>query len=358
MRIRINWTRIVDRLCRSWHWLLRNWAAMILPPAMFLLVAGVTRQLNRAWEGSNVGKFRQHLEAAERAIGEGNLKAALPELEAAERLTPEQPEAHGELANAYRQTGRQAEALDHMERAFRLKPKEAGIPDAKSTWLGLAESNYVAGRMDVADRILHEDVLPRWPDLPDAHVYLGRIQWFRDGSEAGVRKALASFETALRLDPKHMDARKSYGDCMASLGRLEEAERAYRIVLEINPKHRPAAKELAGILRREGKLEAAKQVLAGLEALDQRTNRLRHLETKVSLQNHTLNDLLEIGELYLELDRNREAEQALLRYTRQEPTDPRGHRMLAEACKKLNRPKDAELSIRLADALEAKKGDH
>jgi predicted Zn-dependent protease len=143
---------------------------------------------------------------------------------------------------------------------------------------------------------------------------------------------------------------------MARLGKLDEAAQAYGTVLQMNPKHRAAAKELAGVLRRQGKLDEARHVLAGLEEIDRQESRARHLETVISLGNHTLKDLIEIGELYLKLDRVREAEQALLRYTRQEPTDPRGHRKLAEACKRLNRTQDAELAIRLADALDGKKG--
>src|SRR5262249_49007679 len=159
--------------------------------------------------------------------------------------------AHQQLAMAYHQAGKEDKSLDHMERALRLRPNNGG--EFKGTWINLVQNNVRIGRVDVAERILREDILTRWADIPADHYYQGMIALRRNSSEPGYRRALASFETALKLDPKHAQARKSYGDCQARLGNLAEAETAYRAVIEVNSQDRGAIKELSAVLRQQNK---------------------------------------------------------------------------------------------------------
>jgi Tfp pilus assembly protein PilF len=326
----------------------------LIPPTVFLLACGITRQLTRTRDGVAAQRWMDHTKAAMRSLKQGDAKAAVAELEKAEQSEIDMPQAHQQLARAYQQAGKEDKSLEHSERSLRLRPNNGG--EFKGMWISLVQNNIRIGRVDIAERMLREDIFPRWPDLPDAHYYQGMIALRRDSSEAGYRRALASFEAALKLDPKHAGARKSYGDCQARLGNPADAEKAYRAAIDINSQDRGAIKELSAVLRQQGKNDEAKRVLARLEALGEKQRRLRHLQAKVALGQPTHQEILELGQRCLELERFQEAEQSLFVYTKQEPADPAGHRALAEVYRRTNHPKDAESSLKLADALDSKRG--
>jgi tetratricopeptide (TPR) repeat protein len=330
-----------------WSGLRRHWAALLLPPAVFLLAAGVTRQVLRARQGLDTARWEASYQAAGVAGIAGDRDAALAALLDAAAHAPDDAGAHIRLAEGFEHLDQKERALDHVEQAIRLREVEKPAP-----WLGLVRAHADAGRLDDAGRILHQEVMPRWPDAAEAHYYEGVLISLGVTGDEGLQRALESFERALELDADAIDARYQRGVLLARLGRLEEAEAALRAVVASSPRFGGAYHELVGVLRRRGELEEARRFLETFQRLDAQGRRLRHLETQVSLQQADAAVFLEMGELYLELDEPSSAVQTLRRYTRQESADPGGHRALARAYRSLDMIEDAESEEELAAALE------
>lgn len=327
-------------------WLRSHWLVLVLPPAVFLLAAGVTRQVLRTRAGFDHARWEASYQAAAMAGMDGDLETALAEMNDAAAHAPDEAGVHMRLAEGFEHLEQTERALDHLERAIRLQDPEE--PDA---WLGLVRAHADGGRLQEAGRILHREVLPRWPDAAEAHYYQGFLTSLEVKGDEGSRRALESFERALELDPDDLDARYQLGVTLARLGRLEESEAALRAVITANPRFGAAYHELAGVLRRRGELEEARRFLETFQRLDAQRRRLHHLEIQVSLDQANAAAILEMGKLYLDLGEPTGAVRALRRYTRQEPTDPEGHRALARAYRELHMPEEAESEEELAAAL-------
>jgi tetratricopeptide (TPR) repeat protein len=339
----------------------RNWALILIPPAMCLLAAGVTRQVLRAREGSGAVRSEQSYRAAMKAAQEGRLDEARTQMAAAEAAAPADANAHRELSHGFYKLGDEPRALDHLEQTLVLQSRQAAGDEPKrqvgpAAWMGIVRANQRLGRPEVAERIIRTEVLPRWPDPPDAYYVLGLMRLERDTTAESAREAMVLLGKALEVKPDHPDARKALGDCQVRLGKPAEAESAYRAVLAREPGHPGAIRELVAVLRSRGQADEARRLMTRLQELDQRQARLRHLETKLSLETGTLPELREVGELYLQLDRAKDAEPVLLKYTKQEPTDPQGHRALAEVYRRTDRAREAELARELAGALKPQRG--
>ncbi|MDP2937574.1 MAG: tetratricopeptide repeat protein, partial [Dehalococcoidia bacterium] len=72
---------------------------------------------------------------------------------------------------------------------------------------------------------------------------LGLIEF----GEGRWTEALARFETASRLDPKHAPARYFQGLAHLKLGQREEAAADFRAALAVDPQYEAARRELEGI---------------------------------------------------------------------------------------------------------------
>jgi predicted Zn-dependent protease len=211
-------------------------------------------------------------------------------------------------------------------------------------------------RFDDAERVLRADVLPRWPDSAAAHLYEGEIYLSSGGGSQVLDLALKSLEKSLSLDAKNLDAQYQYGICLARLGRLAEAERLFKDVLNADADRNQAYNDLAGVLRQQGKRDEAQQAMATFRKIHDRQARISHLQTQVSFQKIQPGNMLELGDLYLDAKQPDHAASILAQYTRKEPTDPRGHRKLGEAYRRLGRGEDAQAADKLADALDARRG--
>lgn len=83
--------------------------------------------------------------------------------------------------------------------------------------------------------------------------------------------ALVWLETAVRIDPALPEASTNLGVVYRRLGRMEEAEAAYRRALEVDPEYVSAYRNLSALLLRiEGRREEGRQIL---ELTDQRQSR-------------------------------------------------------------------------------------
>jgi pentatricopeptide repeat protein len=327
---------------------------LVLPPAVFLLGAGVTRQCFRAWDGYYYSEWRNHFQAAYEAGMEGDQVKALDNLREAGKHAPNDPTVHRHLANGFQALGRTDLAVEALERSFRLMGPQ--LKNDEGMWTGFVRSYCEMKRYDDAERVLREVVLPRWPNSSNAYLYEGEIYLNRTGGNHHLAQALKSLEKSLSLDPKNVHARYRYGVCLARLGRLSDAELAFREVLDADPDYSTAYHDLAGVLRQQGKREEAQRAIGTFQKFQDRQARITHLQTQVAFEKIQPKHMLELGCLYLDANQPDRAVPILAQYTKKEPTDPQGHRKLGAAYRGLKRLEDAQAADKLADALAARRG--
>lgn len=112
----------------------------------------------------------------------------------------------------------------------------------------------------------------RFKPTADAHYHLGVSQ----AALSRIADAIASFETAIRIDRRHALAHHHLGGALSRLGRRDEAVAAYRAAIELKPdlaeaysnlglistwrEEDPAAKELLRLAGRAQSLPAASRI--------------------------------------------------------------------------------------------------
>lgn len=337
----------------AWTWTRAHWLELTLPPALFLLAAGVVRQAQSAGHGARSASGEQHYRAALAAEARGDGPGALRELRAAAGDAPADPGFRAGLAAGFERLGQRRQALAEMDEALRLMPPTRST---RVAYAGLATGFADLGDFPEAERLLRERVLPGSPELPQGHYLQGLLTYHRDKSDQGLAQAATSFERCLGLAPRHAEARYYYAHCLSRLGRPAEAERNFRQVLKVSPQSSSACYGLAEALRQQGKRAAAEAVLRTFKRLEGGRQRLGYLETKDAARPLRGSELLQLGQLYLQFDHVTRARDALNAYTRSSPADPQGHRALAHAYTRLGRQADAEVEGRLADALQVAGG--
>jgi tetratricopeptide (TPR) repeat protein len=339
------------RIGDAWAWVRRHPVDLLLPPAAFLLAAGVAWQVQWTRHGLRYARTEERFQAALQARQKGNRDTAVKELLAAAAAAPDDAQILLRLAVGLQSVGQPARAAPLIERAVRLKPPKL------DTYAGLVRTYCDLGQYQDAERVLRQDVFPRWPASAEAAYYAGLIHLYREKGDSGPRQAANSFERCLRRNPRHVDARYRYALCLSRLGRPVEAERAFKEVLRIAPTHAGSYQGLAGVLLKHGRVAEAKQALAEFKRLDDSGRRVGYLETRRALKQARTQEMLELGQLYLALDQPARAEAPLAEYVLREPTDPRGHRKLAAMYRGLKAPVNARSEERLAAALASQAGE-
>jgi tetratricopeptide (TPR) repeat protein len=143
-----------------------------------------------------------------RLPGHGSEAAA--HLKEALRIQPDYAEAHNGLANLLAaQPGGQDEALAHFREALRIRPDYA---EAHNN-IGLLLARLPGGQ---AESMAHfREAIAIRPDFAAAHSNLG-VAYAQDGRMAEAR---LEWETALRLDPDLVDARRNLARLNATMER-------------------------------------------------------------------------------------------------------------------------------------------
>lgn len=152
------------------------------------------------------------------------------------------------LAQGYFRAGRTTLALEAIQEAIDLDPKNPGLHNFSG------QIHFVASRYPEAEAA-YEEALRLDPYLTDAHNNLGALY-----AETG-RPSLAEQEYLSALkDASYPTPQKVYmnlGALYASQGRDDEALGMLRRAVEIDSTYYRAHFELAGVLDRQGKLEEA-----------------------------------------------------------------------------------------------------
>ena len=151
-------------------------------------------------------------------------KDALPALERAAALSPDDAEAHGNLGNALRAAGRYEEAAQSHRRALAVSPDQAEAHN------NLGSVLLELGRLEEAATCFREAVAIK-PDFALAHANLGNVlalQARSDESDASCRRAL-------ELDPRLTAAIVQRAEIQAGRGRFAAAEELLRSAIAIEP---------------------------------------------------------------------------------------------------------------------------
>jgi Flp pilus assembly protein TadD/4-amino-4-deoxy-L-arabinose transferase-like glycosyltransferase len=201
----------------------------------------------------------------------GQPERALVHFKAAKALDPNQPSVDYALGQGFLQTGRAAEAVAPLRRAFEahVEPWGSGYDLADA----LKAAGDEAGAVDVIRRIPigNQDNAELWLRIGRLAVSLHAPEaaepFFRHGAElapdqAGARlqygvnlvvlgrfsDGLRELAEAARLDPRDADALAQLAYCEAKLGRMADARMHVAAALALVPDH-PLAQQLAAALR-------------------------------------------------------------------------------------------------------------
>jgi tetratricopeptide (TPR) repeat protein len=176
----------------------------------------------------------------------GRLTEALPFVERAVEIAPDNAAGHTNLGTARQMQGRMEEAVTQFEQTVRLEGDSA---DAQTN-LGFALLQ--TGRIDAALAHLQK-ALELNPNLAKAHLSLGNLLL----QTGHVDEALARYRRAVALEPGDVEARTNLGTALAQQGRLDEAITEFQQALLLEPKSGVAQLNLGNALLQHGRLQAA-----------------------------------------------------------------------------------------------------
>ncbi len=265
-----------------------------------------------------------HLQAARRALGRGDLQAAVSELQAAARLQPQRAEVQyllavvdrragrlGDFERRLRAAGRRGWPVDDLQLQRSLAAAqvgdlqavegplqatvESGAPDdvAQEIYEALAKGYLTSYRLRDAwrcldywlqwrpdapqARLLRADIYERRDKIPDAiNDYLAVLRVLPDDIETHLRlgqallkqdreaEAKPHFEVSLADQPDKVDALLGLARCEARTGATSQAQQRLGVVLakDCSPQQRAAAKAEQGrILLSAGKADEAVEAL-------------------------------------------------------------------------------------------------
>lgn len=173
-------------------------------------------------------------------------KEALPAVQRAAELLPDDAAAQNNLGRELRCLGRLDDAISCFRRALAIKP------DSAEACNNLGSVMQDTGKLDVAVAC-YRKTLEINPGFVLAHINLGATLQ----SLGEVEAAAASYRRALEIDPDSASAHNRLGVALRSLGERDAAMASYRRALEIEPDHASAHNNLGIALRDNGQFDAA-----------------------------------------------------------------------------------------------------
>ena len=286
-------------------------------------------------------------------------KDALPVLQRATQLLPDDPESYYYLGSALQDGGDLAGAMASYNRALELRPDYCGA------LVNLANALGAGGRLD--DAVAgYRRALQLQPQLAEVHNNLGNalLQLRQDDAAAASyrraleikpdfaqahsnlgnalralgqpREALASYRRALEIEPNFAHAHNNLGNALLQLGQVDEAVKSYRRALEIKPDFADVLSNLGNALRDLGQLHEA---LASYR---------RALELRPELAEAYNN----LGNVLLDLMQLDEAAASYRRALALWPDYAHAHTGLGMVLRQQGRTSEAEASCRKALAIE------
>ena len=286
-------------------------------------------------------------------------KDALPAMQKAAELLPDDAQTHSNLGNSLRDLGRPDDAVASYRRALAIKPDYA---EAHGN-LGIVLQDL--GRLDDAVAS-YRRALAIKPEYAKAHNNLGNV--LRDLGR--LTEAVESHRKALAIEPEYAEAYNNLGNALRDLGRLDDAVESHRKALAIKPDYAEAHNNLGNALRGLGRLTEAEASYHRALAIEPEYAEAHNNLGNVLRDLGRLDDAVEshcnalaikpdcakmhrnLGMVLQDLGRR---EDAVARYRRAlalEPEYAEAHNNLGNALRGLGRLTEAEASYRRALAIE------
>ena len=193
-------------------------------------------------DGSSAGQreltpaaqVRQQFEIGQRLLAVGEDDKAAQRFRAALAINPDHAPSHGELARVLRRQGNLKAAIEEVDRALQIAPDYHYYLYLKGSLLA-ARGQFKKGQA------LVERAIELNPNSAPYHVMLGSI--IHRGNMAQNlggwthlhRRAEASVRRALELSPNDVSAHRVLGSILESLRQPEAAQRHFEQALQINP---------------------------------------------------------------------------------------------------------------------------
>ena len=214
-----------------------------------------------------------------------NLREGIQQLTAAiDRYAPRRAEYYFELAEAWRDSGKFAEAIPIYREAIQRNPNFAVAmqklgfalrrseqyaeaaevlkravtvgPDSASAWLELGLTYRAQGNTPDAITAFGKAIALD-PDMPEPHNNLGVI-WSLGGKPA---QAEAAFREAIRIQPSYTDAQGNLANLLSGAGAVREALYHFEIALRLRPDDAATRYNYAVALGRAHRFDEAQREL-------------------------------------------------------------------------------------------------
>jgi len=173
-------------------------------------------------------------------------KEALPNLEKAAELAPEDAEVQCNLGNVQKERGRYEAAQESYRRALEIDPGYA------LAHYNLGHTLEIAGQSEAAVESYRNAVQAQANFIP-AHYNLGNNL----RTLGRLEEAAGCYRQVLRLDPGYAPAHNNLGCVLRDLGQLDDATLSFRRALQINPLDAVAYNNLGNVLWEAGQTAEA-----------------------------------------------------------------------------------------------------
>lgn len=309
-------------------------AAEILDPrAQELLIEG-----QQAFQQGNYEAAMALLDSAETyapgapvvPFNRGRVYTALNRIDAARQAfheaierDPAYPEARFRLGDIELQLGDVEAALNYYEQEKTIEP-------SSELFVKIGESFYRKGDADSA-RAAYEQAVALDSANATAHMMYGQLL-----EETGrLEQALEHSRRALAIEPDRSNYQYAVGSQLYQLGRLEESVDFLKRAADGRLLHYPAQNNLAQVLLRLGREGEADYYQARADSSRQLMNRITAVQSTAAQNPDSVDDWIELGELFRVANERDLAMQAFNRAAILQPTNLRvqenvGEMMLAE----------------------------
>ncbi len=249
------------------------WCAIAVPlswqgsasavPAQTPPKAGTTRAVDPAKNADAAKKADVAFRAGLAAHQQGQIEQAREQFAEVVRLEPAIPEAREALGAVLLELGRSAEAVPQLEAAAKLQPNDAGIENNLA--LAYAASGEPAKAIPHFEAVLRLAERPG-QSQPDATVYDGYARALAAAGNSEL--ALEQFKREEQLAGQRPDIEDDIGTLYAQLGRWAEAHTAFDNAIAADASFSPAYTHLGILLRQRGDLAGSAKTLEAATRLE------------------------------------------------------------------------------------------